>query len=220
MTPAEVKRVVIVDDDRLLTDALALAWGAEPDLRIAGIADTGAAGVDLACQAHPDVVLIDHNLPDMTGAEATAALRAQLPEVPVVIMTIDPTDAAMLAVIEAGASGFVAKAEGIRAVAAVVRRAAAGEMLIAAETVARLLALARDRERRAANRGSLMEPLTPREAEVLGLMAQGLDTRALAEQLVVNQTTIRTHVASVLAKLEAHSRLEAVIKASRLGLIP
>src|SRR5688572_21083322 len=124
MTPAEVKRVVIVDDDRLLTDALALVWGAEPDLRIAGIADTGAAGVDLACQAHPDVVLIDHNLPDMTGAEATAALRAQLPDVPVVIMTIDPTDAAMLAVIEAGASGFVAKADGIRAVAAAVRRAA------------------------------------------------------------------------------------------------
>jgi DNA-binding NarL/FixJ family response regulator len=109
----------------------------------------------------------------------------------------------------------------MRAVTAAVRQAADGEMLIPADTVGRLLALARDRERRAANRDDrLVESLTPRETEVLALMAQGLDTKGLAEQLMVSQTTVRTHVAAVLAKLDAHSRLEAVVKGSRLGLVP
>jgi DNA-binding NarL/FixJ family response regulator len=219
MSAAEAKRVVVIDDDRLLTEALALAWEREDDLAIVGVADTGAKGVDLAFRARPDVVLVDQHLPDLSGAEATAALRAALPEIPVVIMTIDPTDEAMLAAIEAGASGFLAKADGIRSLAAAVRQAANGEMLIGAPTVARLLALTRDRERLRAGQVVPVEALTVRETEVLQLMAQGLDTRGLAERLVLSQTTVRTHVAAILSKLDAHSRLEAVVKASELGLL-
>jgi DNA-binding NarL/FixJ family response regulator len=219
VSAAEAKRVVVIDDDRLLTEALALAWEREGDLTIVEVAGTGTRGVELACRARPDVVLMDHHLPDLSGAEATAALRAELPEVPVVIMTIDPTDEAMLAAIEAGASGFVAKADGIRSLAAAVRQAANGEMLISAPTVARLLALSRDRERVRSGQVVPIEALTVRETEVLQLMAQGLDTRGLAERLVVSQTTVRTHVAAILSKLDAHSRLEAVVKASELGLL-
>ena len=93
-------------------------------------------------------------------------------------------------------------------------------MLIAGPTVARLLTLARDRERRLPEPTELVDPLTGREMEVLQLMAEGLDTRALAERLVLGQTTVRTHVAAILAKLEVHSRLEAVVKATRLNLLP
>jgi DNA-binding NarL/FixJ family response regulator len=212
--------VVVVDDDQLLTDALLLAWEQDEDLVIVGMAGTGASGVELASREHPDVVLMDHHLPDMSGADATRALRAAVPGIAVVVMTIDPSDEAMLAVVEAGASGFVAKSDGIRYVSESVRRVANGEMLIAAPTVARLLALARDRERRQAGPANLVEPLTARELEVLQLMAEGLDTRGLADHLVLSQTTVRTHVAAILAKLDAHSRLEAVVKASKLGLIP
>jgi DNA-binding NarL/FixJ family response regulator len=162
---------------------------------------------------------MDHHLPDMNGAEATTALHAEAPDVAVVIMTIEPTDEAMLAAVEAGASGFISKTEGIRPVADAVRRAAGGEMLIAAATVARLLALARDRERRETSQHTMIEALTARESEVLQLISEGLDTRGLADRLVLSQTTVRTHVAAILAKLDAHSRLEAVVKASQLNLL-
>jgi DNA-binding NarL/FixJ family response regulator len=217
---SEPTRVVVVDDDLLLLEALALAWEREADLAIVGIAGTAAIGIETARRQHPEVVLMDHHLPDMSGSEATIALRAALPEVAVVIMTIDPTDAALLAAIEAGANGFIAKTDGIRSVAAAVRRASTGEMLIEASTVARLLAVARDRERQQTGQvAALIQPLTGREAEVLHLMAQGLDTRGLADRLALSQTTVRTHVAAILAKLDAHSRLEAVVKAAQLGLL-
>jgi DNA-binding NarL/FixJ family response regulator len=215
----DVKRVAIVDDDLLLIDSLTLAWEREADLSIVGVAGTGGEGVDLACHLRPHVVLMDHHLPDMNGAEATSALHAEAPDVAVVIMTIEPTDEAMLAAVEAGASGFISKTEGIRPVADAVRRAAGGEMLIAAATVARLLALARDRERRETSQHTMVEALTARESEVLQLISEGLDTRGLADRLVLSQTTVRTHVAAILAKLDAHSRLEAVVKASQLNLL-
>jgi DNA-binding NarL/FixJ family response regulator len=219
MEHADAKHVVVVDDDHLLADALALALEREEDLAIVGLAHTGAEGVGLAGRERPDVVLMDHNLPDMSGAEATAALHGDQPDLAVVIMTIDPTDEALLAAIEAGASGFLAKSDGLRPVAEAVRRAANGEMLIPAATIARLLARAQDRQRRETARQTMIEQLTARESEILQLMAQGLDTRGMAERLVVNQTTVRTHVAAVLAKLDAHSRLAAVVKAGELGLL-
>jgi len=219
MERAEPKRVVVVDDDHLLADALVLAWEREDDLAIVGLAYTGAEGVALARRERPDVVLMDHHLPDVSGAEATAALHAELPDLAVVIMTIDPTDEALLAAIEAGASGFIAKSDGLRPVAEAVRRAANGEMLIPAARISQLLALAQDRRRREAARQTFVEQLTAREAEILRLMAQGLDTKGMSERLVVNQTTVRTHVAAVLAKLGAHSRLAAVVKAGEFGLL-
>jgi DNA-binding NarL/FixJ family response regulator len=216
---AEPIRVVVVDDDVILAEAISLAWEREPDLTIAGLAHTGAEGIALTREIRPNVVLMDHHLPDMTGASATAALSADVSGTAVVIMTIDPTDEALLAAIEAGACGFLAKTQGIRAVADVVRRAAAGEMLIPAATIARLLALTRQRQRQELERRALVERLTGRELDVLQLMAQGLDTRAIAERLVLGQTTVRTHVASLLGKLGAHTRLEAVVKATELGLL-
>jgi two-component system, NarL family, response regulator DevR len=215
----ETVSVVVVDDDVILAEALSMAWEHEPGLTIAGLAHTGGEGIALARSCRPDVVLMDHNLPDMTGAEASAALTGDSDGPAVVIMTIEPTDAAMLAAVEAGACGFLAKSQGIRAVGDVVRRAAAGEMLIPAATIARLLTLTRQRQRQEIERRALVERVTSRELEVLQLMAQGLDTRGLADRLVLSQTTVRTHVASVLGKLGAHSRLEAVMKATELGLL-
>jgi DNA-binding NarL/FixJ family response regulator len=219
MPSSEPTRVVVVDDDVVLAEALGLIWASEPDLEIVGLAHTGGEGVELARRQRPHVVLMDHHLPDMTGAEATAAVCAELADTAVIVATIDPSDDALLAAVEAGASGFLSKREGVQAVSDAVRRVARGEMLIPAATIARLLGLARQRRRQEARRETLRERLTERELEVLQLMARGLDTRALAEQLVVSQTTVRTHVAAVLSKLDAHSRLEAVVKATELGIL-
>ena len=92
MNAPEAKRIVVVDDDLLLAEALQIAWERENDLNIIGVAVTGAEGVELAITTHPDVVLLDHNLPDMNGTEAMVVLSEMLPDVAVVIMTIDPTD--------------------------------------------------------------------------------------------------------------------------------
>jgi len=214
-------RVVIIDDDRLLTDALALAWQREPDMEIVGVANTAAAGLDLTRRERPNVVLVDYNLPDMSGSDAIAQLREELPDVASVIMTIDPSDQAIMAAIDAGANGFLPKTEGMSRVADAVRKAANGEMLITGARVAQLMALARGPDPLPARpRIGAFEPLTMRETEVLQLMAQGLDTAALADRLMLSQTTVRTHVAAILSKLDAHSRLEAVVKASRAGLLP
>jgi len=155
----------------------------------------------------------------MTGADATAELRAALPAVAAVIMTIDPSDQAILAAIEAGANGFLSKSDGLGSVADAVRRAANGEMLITPARVAQLMAISRQERALSSASRVPLDMLTTRENEVLQLMAQGLDTQALADRLMLSQTTVRTHIAAILSKLGAHSRLEAVVRASRIGLL-
>jgi DNA-binding NarL/FixJ family response regulator len=219
MSGPEPVRVVIVDDDVVLSEALEMLWRRGEDIEMVGTARTAAEGIVLARRELPDVVLMDHHLPDRTGADATEILGNELHGVAIVILTMDDSDEVLLAGIEAGASGFLVKRSGIREVSDAVRRAASGEMLIDPATIARLTAAIRDRRRREAGGPVLLERLTARELEVLRLMADGLDTRAMAESLSVGQATIRSHAAAVLSKLGAHSRLEAVARATRIGLL-
>jgi DNA-binding NarL/FixJ family response regulator len=219
MEPSDPIRVLVVDDDVVLAEALSLVLGRESDLSVVGFAHTGAEGVALAQREQPTVVLMDFHLPDTTGAEATRRLLEALPGAQVVMLTMDSTDETLLAALEAGAAGFLLKSRGVGGVVDVVRRAAAGEALFPGNVMARLVASMREKQRREAEKSGLVERLTARELEILRLMADGLDTKALAERLVVSSTTVRTHVQSILAKLGAHSRLEAVARASELGLI-
>lgn len=213
-------RVLIIDDDVVLAEALSLVLGREPDLQVVGLAHTGAEGVALAEHERPEVVLMDFHLPDMTGAAATQAVCDRLSGAAVVMLTIDTRDETLLAALEAGAAGFLVKSQGVRRVVDIVRRAAARETLVSPDTMARLLGALREQRRRAAERAQTTEQLTGRELEILTLMAQGLDTKALAARLMVSTTTIRTHVQSILAKLGVHSRLEAVARATDLGILP
>jgi two-component system, NarL family, nitrate/nitrite response regulator NarL len=219
MSGSDPIRVIIVDDDVVLTDALGLLWERGGDIEIVGVAHTAAEGIGLARRELPHVVLMDHHLPDRTGADATEGLSKEIPGVAIIILTMDDSDEALLAGIEAGASGFLVKQSGIREVSGAVRRAAAGEMLIDPATIVRLTAAIRGRRRRESESQLLLERLTARELEVLQLMAAGLDTRAMAESLTVGQATVRSHAAAVLSKLGAHSRLEAVARATRAGIL-
>ena len=132
MPDPEQTRVVVVDDDVVLTEALSVVWEREDDLQIVGLAHTGADGLELSRREQPQVVLMDYRLPDTTGTAAAAKLSDELPGTAVVIMTIDPTDEAMLEAVESGASGFLSKTQGVQAVTDAVRRAAGGEMLMMA----------------------------------------------------------------------------------------
>jgi DNA-binding NarL/FixJ family response regulator len=219
MTESNRIRVVIVDDDVVLADALHQLWERDGEISIVGVAHTAADGVVLACRERPDVILMDHHLPDMTGASATSAIAAELPSTPIVMLTRDDSDETLLAALEAGASGFLLKRSGIREVSDAIRHAAAGEILIPPAAMARLMAVIRERRRRASEIELHRERLSARELEVLALMRDGLDTRAMANRLGIGQATIRTHASAVLGKLGAHSRLEAVAIAIRLGIL-
>jgi two-component system nitrate/nitrite response regulator NarL len=164
------------------------------------------------------VAVADYWLPDGTGVDATMALREHWPELVVVFLSADDSDESMLAALEAAASGYLVKSASGADVVAAVRRAAEGEILIPARQLAALLARRRERAQQQAERSRLLESLTPRERQILGLMAEGMDNRDIARQLGVSYTTVRSHVRHLLSKLSAHSKLEAVVKAAEWGL--
>ena len=211
---AEAARVLIVDDHEVLAASLAQVLDHEPDLTVVGSAGTLEKARALLATEAPDVVLLDHRMPDGDGVEAIPELLALRPEASVVVLTATTADHVLIAAIEGGASGFVSKTRGLDEVTSAVRAAAAGESVISPEMLARLLPRLHRRE--AAPR----DTLTDREREVLQLLAEGLSNAAIAERLVVSVHTVRNHVANLSTKLGAHSKLEALSIAVREGLLP
>jgi DNA-binding NarL/FixJ family response regulator len=207
-------RVLIVDDHEMLASSLAMVLDAEGDITSVGVATTLAQARSLIGTTHPDVLLLDHRMPDGDGVAAISGLRALRPSVGVVVLTASSADHVLLAAIEAGASGFLSKTRSVDEVTAAVRAAAAGESVISPEMLARLL------PRFGRGGPQSMGELTDRERDVLALVAEGLSNAAIAERLVVSVHTVRNHIASLSAKLGAHSKLEALSIAVRRGLLP
>ena len=207
-------RVLIVDDHDVLGSSLAHTLGHEDDIVAVGVAGTLARARELIATTTPDVVLLDHRLPDGNGVDAIRELRELRPSVQVVVLTASPAEQVMLAAIQAGASGFLSKTRSLAEVTGAVRAAAAGEAVISPEMLARLL----PRMQRGHANGQTA--LTEREREVLALLAEGLTNAAIAEQLVVSVHTVRNHVSNLSAKLGARSKLEALSIAMRDGLLP
>jgi DNA-binding NarL/FixJ family response regulator len=212
--PAEPARVLIVDDHEVLAASLSQVLDHEPDLAVVGSAGTLEKARALLATTAPDVVLLDHRLPDGDGVEAIPALLALRPEASIVVLTATTTDHVLVAAIEGGASGFVSKTRGLDEVTNAVRAAAAGESVISPEMLARLLPRLHKRE------AEPRDTLTDREREVLHLLAEGLSNAAIAERLFVSVHTVRNHVANLSNKLGAHSKLEALSIAVREGLLP
>ncbi|MHB0869081.1 MAG: response regulator [Chloroflexota bacterium] len=212
-------RVLIVEDHPVVAEGLTLAIERHPDLSVVGVAGSASDAVQMATRERPQVVLMDYYLPDDTGAEATRAIRRKLPGTAVVSLSGDPAEDVLLDSVEAGACGFLLKTQPTVQLVDAVRRAAQGEMLIPADVLAGLVRRQRERARQEVERERLLRVLTEREREVLGLMVQGLDNRGIATQLVISYTTARSHVQSILAKLGAHSKLEAAAMAREYGLL-
>lgn len=211
----EPVRVLIVDDHEVLATSLSRALDLEPDLQVVGRAGTLAAAQQLIGSAAPDVLLLDHRLPDGDGVTAIPQLRALRQRMSIVVLTASTAEHVLVAAIEAGASGFVSKTRGLTELVAAVRAAAAGEAVVSPEMLSRLLPRL---HRRTGSNGH--QALTEREREVLALVAEGLTNAAIAERLVVSVHTVRNHVANLSAKLGASSKLEALAIAVREGLLP
>jgi DNA-binding NarL/FixJ family response regulator len=209
-----VIRVLIVDDHEVLASSLAKTLDTEPDLLSVGVAGSLEKAFALIRTTAPDVLLLDHRLPDGDGVAAIGRLRELRPSMAIIVLTANAAEHLMVAAIEAGVSGFLSKTRSLGEVTSAVRAAAVGEAVISPEMLARLLP-------RLGGTGRVgAAALTDREREILGLIAQGLTNAAIAEQLVVSINTVRNHVANLLAKLGARSKLEALSIAIREGLLP
>jgi DNA-binding NarL/FixJ family response regulator len=209
-------RVMVVDDHRMIVQALVLALSHEPDIEVVATASTVEEAIALAPDARPGVLLVDYHLPDGTGADV---VRALAPGPKIVFLSADRSDAAVLAALEVGACGYLVKSEPLDRLVAAVRRAAEGEILLQPAELVSLLARQRERERQEAERQRVAATLTPREHEILQLMAQGHDNRTIADLLHLALATVRWYVQILLEKLEVHSKLGAVARAAELGLI-
>lgn len=214
-TAAGPIRVLVVDDHEVLATSLAHVLDAEPDMVSVGVAGSIEKAKSMVQTTAPDVVLLDHRLPDGEGVAAVAELRALRPGVKVVVLTASAADHVLVAAIEAGVSGFVSKTRSLGEVTSAVRSASSGEAVISPEMLARLL----PRLHRGGQSGG-HAALTEREREVLGYLADGLTNAAIADKLVVSVHTVRNHIANLSAKLGAHSKLEALSIAVRQGLLP
>jgi DNA-binding NarL/FixJ family response regulator len=221
--------VLVVEDQQALASALEVAIGAQPDLECLGSAGTVDDALEQMARHMPDVVLMDIQLPGGNGIEGTRLIKASHPEVSVLILTADASASRLTAAADAGATGFLTKSSSFADILDAIRNPGGVKMVIEGPSLWALIDELRDAEpapggRVAARAQAAPEQdrsrLTAREQEVLALMGEGLDPRAIAERLVVSLHTARGHVKSVMTKLGAHSQLEAVVMATRSGLLP
>jgi DNA-binding NarL/FixJ family response regulator len=206
-------RVLLVDDEELVRTGLRMILESEPDITVVGDGADGQDALDLVGRTDPDVVLMDIRMPRMDGLEATRRISATRARTRVVVLTTFDLDEHVYAALEAGAAGFLLKDAPAAQLAHAVRVAAAGDALLAPSVTRRLISRFTARPE-----AHLPDVLTPRETEVLVLMAEGLSNAEIAERLFVGDATVKTHVARVLAKLGVRDRVQAVVLAYRSGL--
>ena len=208
-------RVVVVDDDPMARRALREALTNGAAMTVAGEASTGASAEATVRDAKPDVVVIDADIPDVDGLTATRRLSVSHPGLPVLVLAAREDDQLALNALRAGASGFLSKAVAPEAIARATRGVAEGEAAISRRLTFRVVSELRALSRMRARSQPSDPDLTPRESEVLDLLAENASTAEIAQRLGLSTATVRTHVKHVLRKLGVHTRADAVAAARR-----
>jgi DNA-binding NarL/FixJ family response regulator len=217
VTPAPVG-VLIVDDDKLMRAGLRAVLSSDEGIEVVGEADDGRAAIDSARRLHPDVILMDVRMPEMDGITATREVLEAAPDCRVVIVTTFEEDDYVFGGLAAGASGFLLKRTGPEELIAAIHTVAGGEALLSPSVTRRVI------ERMAREPGlepqeERLEELTEREREVLELIAAGFTNAEIADRLVIEESTVKTHVKRVLMKLDLRDRVQAVIFAYENGVV-
>jgi len=211
-------RVMVVDDQAVVREGLMTLLEAAPDIKPVAAAGDGEEAVALCARHRPDVVLMDLRMPKLDGVEATRRIRAAQPDTEIVVLTTHADEASILDALQAGARGYLTKDAGIAEIARAVHAAADHQALLDPVVQSRLIAAASAGARLTPPPQSLPDGLTPREAEVLSLVASGLSNGEIAATLVVSQATVKTHINHVFAKIGARDRAQAVHYAYTHGL--
>ena len=210
-------RILIVDDHAVVRKGLIMVLRLEPDFEIAGEAENGVRALELAQHLKPDIVLLDLMMPEMDGRATTAALRDQLPDTKVLILTGVEIDEGIIDLVTSGVNGYVPKDIEPSELAKAIRAVAHGEAYLHPTMARRVLEKMTVRQNATPPKKAVK--LTPREKEVLRHMATPATYREIAEQLFVSEETIRTHAKNILGKLQQPNRAQAVLAAVREGLI-
>lgn len=209
-------RVLVVDDHTVFAEGLRLLLERDPRMRVVGLASSVAEATALARELRPDVILMDQCLGDEVGVDAIARIRELVPGTSVIVLTGSAAGDAVAGAVAAGASGVLEKVVHPDELVRSIERARNGENLFSPTIVAEVM---RARSQESVQRQRVVGSLTPREREVLRLLAVGCDSKAIATRLNLSVHTARDHVQSVLEKMDAHSRIEAVVRAGELGLV-
>ena len=206
-----VIRVLIVDDHCIVREGLRMLLACDPNLEVVGEAADGAEAIQRARQLRPNVVVMDLLMPVLDGISATRAIRNELPETQVLVLTIVLERVSVVEAIRAGATGYLLKDIQAAELHTAIKAAAAGQVYLSPQTSVYLLDAVRMPER--------PEPLTPREMDVLRLLAQGNSNKEIARSLQLVEETVKFHKRHILAKLGVQSRTQAVLAAIRLGMV-
>jgi DNA-binding NarL/FixJ family response regulator len=210
-----VIRVLLADDQALVRGGLRLIVDAEPDMEVVGEASDGDEAVGIATSTKPDIVLMDIRMPGLDGIEATRRLLAEVPDARVVILTTFDLDEYVVEAFRAGASGFLLKTTPPPQLVAAIRTVREGDALLAPASTRRLL----EQVVQPPSDPPALDVLTAREHDVLRLLARGLTNAEIASEFVVEPSTVKSHVASILAKLGLRDRIHAVVFAYESGLV-
>jgi DNA-binding NarL/FixJ family response regulator len=212
--------VLIADDHALFRRGLEMVLSDEEDITVVAEAEDGNNAVELAREHVPDLVLMDVQMPGLSGIAATQGIKEAVPDAKILMLTISDEEDDLYEAIKAGASGYLLKEIPIDEVADAIRSVHAGQSLITPSMASKLLtefaAMARKDE---AKQQAPAPKLTSREMEVLTLVAQGLNNRDIAKELFISENTVKNHVRNILEKLHLHSRMEAVVYAVREKLL-
>jgi two-component system, NarL family, response regulator LiaR len=204
-------RLLLVDDHVVVRQGLRMVLALEPDLEIIGEANNGSEALSLIKKLGPQVVLMDLLMPVMDGVSAIRAIKKDYPDIEVVALTSVLEDRLVIDAVEAGAAGYLLKESGPEELIEAIRAAAKGEVRLHPKAQKRLIKEVRTPEMR--------ESLTERETETLRLIAKGLSNKEIAESLSVSEVTVKTHVSSILSKLNLQSRTQAALFALKEGLV-
>lgn len=208
-------RIVIADDHPIVREGLATVLNHEQDLAVVGQAKNGLEAVAKVEELGPDVVLMDLQMPEMDGVEAIQKIKESFPDIGIIILTTFDTDEHIFNGIEAGARGYLLKDSPPEEVLSAIRAVHRGESLIEPRVASRLL----DRFSQLSRNSVPEEVLSPREAEVLQLIARGTANRRIANELFIGESTVKTHIIHIFSKLGVKGRAEAVAEGAKRGII-
>jgi DNA-binding NarL/FixJ family response regulator len=216
---SDAVRVLIADDDDLMRAGLRAVLSSDPEIELVGEAADGRAAIDQVRALSPDVVLMDVRMPGLDGIAATRELTATAPAAKVLMLTTFEEDEYIFGGLAAGAAGFLLKRTSPEELIAAIHTVASGDSLLSPSVTKRVIMEMAQAPRRDGRTRERLEVLTPREQEVLALIGRGLSNGEIATELVVEESTVKTHVKRILQKLQLRDRVHAVIVAYESGLV-